>query len=569
MDAFLQILRNIGTVKLGAMASVAVGLIAFFIFLTTRLATPNMALLYGGLDASDAGQIIGHLQVQSVPFESRKQGSEIFVPTADVGRLRLEIAEKGLPGGGTIGYEILDRDEAIGTSSFVQNINRVRALEGEISRTINSLGPVKSSRVHLVLPRRELFTRDRQEPSASVALRMRGASRLDRNQVMGIQHLVAAAVPGLQPSRISIVDDRGTLLARLGTEDGQLQGDFTPNEQRIAFESRIGNRLTNLLERTIGFGKVRAEVRADMNFDRIETNQETYDPDGQVVRSTQTIEDASNSQEGEADAVTVGQNLPDAGQIGGGGGSQNQSNRTEEAVNFEISKTVRRSIRNAGKINRVSVAVLVDGILTAGENGEQIYRPRSAEEMEQIEKLVRSAIGFNGDRGDTIEVVNMRFAEAPGGVGDAAADEIFGFKQADLLRLAEVVVLATVGILVILLVVRPLISKVFEATAATAEAISQSAEHQMITDQSGGAPALAGPGMTGSSGLPATGGGMAAGGQPGALAGGAGDEDDSMINLSNIEGRVKASSLRKIGDIIDKHPEEAVSIMRTWMYQDS
>ena len=561
MDAFLQILRNIGTVRLGAMASVAVGLVAFFIYLTTRLASPNMALLYGDLDAADAGQIIGHLNAQSVPYESRKQGTEIWVPSGEVGRLRLDIAEQGV--GGTLGNEILDRDEAIGTSSFMQNVNRVRALEGELSRTIMSLNTVKSARVHLVLPRRELFTRDRQDPSASVALRMRGTIRLDRSQVLAVQHLVAAAVPGLQPSRISIVDDRGTLLARLGdSEGGLLQGDITPDEQRVAFETRIGTRLTNLLERTVGFGKVRAEVRADIDFDRIETNQETYDPDGQVVRSTQTIEDSSQSREGEADAVTVGQNLPDADQLGAGGGSQNQSNRTEEAVNFEISKTVRRSVRSAGKVNRISVAVLVDGVVTTGEDGQETYRPRSADEMEQIEKLVRTAIGYDGDRGDTIEVVNMRFAAPPGDLEGLASDEIFGFKQDNLLRLAEVVVLATVGILIILLVVRPLIGKVFEATAATAEAIAQSTEQQMLTDQSGATPALAAPGVAGA--VPAAG---AMAGQPGVLAGA--EEEESMINLSNIEGRVKASSLRKIGDIIDKHPEEAVSIMRTWMYQDS
>lgn len=544
------------------MASVAVGLVAFFIYLTTRLASPNMALLYGDLDPSDSAQVIGHLQTQGVPYETRQNGKEIHVPGTEVTRLRLAIAEKGI--GGTLGYEILDRDEAIGTSNFVQNINRVRALEGEISRTIMSLGPVKSARVHLVLPRRELFTRDRQDPSASVALRMRGTTRLDRNQVMAIQHLVAAAVPGLQPSRISIVDDRGTLLARLGDVDGsQMQGDYTPNEQRAAFESRIANRLTNLLERTVGFGKVRAEVRADIDFDRIETNQEIYDPDGQVVRSTQTIEDSSQSKDGQSDAVTVGQNLPDADQFAGGAGSESAANRTEEAVNFEISKTVRHSVRNAGKVNRMSVAVLVDGVSTPGEDGAETYRPRSAEEMEQIEKLVRSAIGFDGDRGDTIEVVNMRFATPEAGDDEGASGELFGFKQDNLLRLAEVVVLATVGILVILLVVRPLIGKVFEATAATAEAIAQSTEQQqqMITDQtSGGAPALAGAAGV----APA---GAMAGGPPGAFAGV--EDEESMINLSNIEGRVKASSLRKIGDIIDKHPEEAVSIMRTWMYQDS
>ena len=474
--------------------------------------------------------------------------------------MRLKIADQGLPGGGSIGYEIIDRQETLGSSSFVQNINRVRALEGEISRTIMSLSPVRGARVHLVLPRRELFTRERQVPSASIALRMRGAMRLDRGQVMAIQHLVAAAVPGLQPARISIVDDRGTLLARLGDGKNPQAGNLSPEEQRIAFEQRIGQRLTTLLERTLGFGKVRAEVRADIDLESIETKQENYDPDGQVVRSTQSISDSSQSTDGGGDAVSVGQNLPDAAQIGSDGSNQSLTERTEESTNFEISKTISRRIRSAGTIKRISVAVLVDGTTAEGANGEEIYSARSAEEMEQLEKLVRSAVGFDTDRGDTLEVVNMRFAAPPEGDDDFGPKEYFGFKQSDLLRLAEMLVLGIVGILVILLVVRPLISRIFEASAAAADAIAHATEQSMITDQSS-AGALAGPGGA----MPAVAGG-AAGSAIAAPAGA--DDDEAMINLSNIEGRVKASSLRKIGDIIDKHPEEAVSIMRTWMYQD-
>ena len=556
MDAFLQIIRNIGTLRLGMMASVAIGLVAFFVFLTTRLTTPNMSLLYGDLGPSDSGQIVAILQNQNIPVEARNKGAEIYVPLTRVGQARLLIAEEGLPGSGTLGYsEIFDTDNALGSSSFDNEIKKLRALEGEISRTITSLDMVKGAKVLLVMPRRELFTRERLVPSASIALRMRGATRLDRNQVLAIQHLVAAAVPGLQPARISIVDDRGTLLARLGDADNPQLGSMTPDEQRIAFENRTASRLTELLERSLGFGKVRVSVSADMDMERVETNEEIYNPEGQVVRSTQTIEDSSQSQDGGPDAVSVGQNLPDSQQLGGGGGSQDQSNRIEEATNFEISKTVKRGVREAGAVTRIAAAVLVDGTLTTGPNGEETYTPRTAEEMEQIEKLVRSTIGFDNNRGDTIEVVNMRFSASAVTDEDIGPQDIFGFRHSELIGLVEKLVLLVVGFLVILLVVRPVISKFFEASAAATEAIVHTAEQQMLTDQSSNAPALAGPGGSV------------------AMAGGGGGEmsadDEAMINLSNIDGRVKASSLRKIGEVIDKHPEEAVSIMRSWMYQDA
>jgi flagellar M-ring protein FliF len=561
MDALLQILRSIGTARLGAMAGVAVGLVAFFVFVATRLATPPLGLLYNQLEAVDSGQIVAQLQSQNIPFEVRNNGTEILVPSDQVGQLRILMAEQGIPNSGAIGNEIFDKEQTLGSSNFIQNVNRLRALEGELARTIASLAIVRGARVHLVLPRRELFTRDHQDASASVALRMRGASRLDRNQVLALQHLVAAAVPGLKPSRISIVDDRGTLLSRGGGGEGGNITGASQDEMLTAYEGRISTKLTEMLERIVGFGKVRAEVRADIDFDRIVTKQEIYDPEGQVVRSTQTISENSQEQSGKDDAVTVEQNLPDSQGSAGGGGTNSASNRTEEATNFEISKTVRNHIREAGKINRLSVAVLVDGVYTEDANGVSTYKPRSAPELEQIDKLVRSTVGFDPERGDTVEVVNLKFAIDTELDVDLGPQEILGFKQSDILRLAEVVVLALVGILVMLLVVRPLITRVFEASAAAADAIAQSTQQQMITDQR--------PGMEGGALAPAG----AAAGMPGGAQASAPSSvspmlEESMINLSNIEGRVKASSLRKIGEIIDKHPEEAVSIVRTWMYQE-
>ena len=562
MDALLQILRSVGTARLGAMAGVAVGLVAFFIYLATRLATPPMALLYNQLEIVDSGQIVAQLQSQNIPFQVRNNASEILVPSDRVGQLRILMAEQGLPNSGSIGNEIFDKEQTLGSSSFIQNVNKLRALEGELARTIASLTTIRGARVHLVMPRRELFSRDIQESSASIALRMRGSNRLDRNQVLAIQHLVAAAVPRLQPKRISIVDDRGTLLSRGG--DGDASG-VTRDEMQVAFENRLSAKLTEMLEKIVGFGKVRAEVRADMDFDRIVTKEEIYDPDGQVVRSTQSITETSQEQSGQNDAVSVEQNLPDAQGAGGANGDTSTSSRSEEATNFEISKTIRNHVREAGKVNKMSVAILVDGNYTENAEGVSQYEPRSQQELEQIDRLVRSTVGFDSVRGDTVEIVNLRFAIDPTLEIDLGPGEILGFKQSDLLRLAEIIVLALVGVLVMLLVVRPLITRVFEASAAAADAIAQSTQQQMITDQRLGAEG-------GEGGVPALPGQAAAAGGALAVAGAmpsvAPALEETMINLNNIEGRVKASSLRKIGEIIDKHPEEAVSIVRTWMYQE-
>ena len=296
MGAFLQMLRNLGPLRLAVMGGLLVGLLIFFTFLTTQLASPQMALLFGDLEIEDSSRIVSELEGMGVPFEIRQNGRQIHVPAEQALRLRLSLAQEGLPSGGSMGYEIFDRSDSLGTTNFVQNVNLVRALEGELARTIRSIQVVKSARVHLVLPRRELFSRERREPSASVILGMRGSIRLGPEQVTAIQHLVAAAVPDLSPGRISIVDDRGSLLAR-GFEDklgaGTLGADS--DERRRAYELRLSRTIEELLEKTVGFGNVRAEVSAEMDFDRINTAEETFDPDGQVVRSTQTIEETVSS----------------------------------------------------------------------------------------------------------------------------------------------------------------------------------------------------------------------------------------------------------------------------------
>ncbi len=560
MNSFLDTLKGLGPARLGIMAAIAVAILSFFIFLTNRLAESDMALLYADLDTQDSGQIASHLDGMKQPYQVSPDGSQIYVAAEQVGRLRVAMAEQGLPSGGSIGYEIFDRSEGLGTTNFVQSINHLRALEGELSRTIRSIARVKQARVHLVLPQRQLFTRDRQEPSASIVLVM-NAAQVDPQKVRAIQHLVAAAVPGLKPKNISVVDDTGNLLARGDGEGGVDQLASNAEELRIKYETRMVRTIEDLLSRSLGPGNVRAQVAAEMDFDRITENTESYDPDGQVVRSTQTVEEQSDETEGGAGAVTVGNNLPDAGQEQGAGGAGSRSSRLEETVNYEISRTTKTHIREAGLVRRLSVAVMVNGVTTTGENGEPQYQARSDEQMAQIATLVRSAVGIDEARGDTIEVVNLPFVD-PTKIEYEDNSLFLGLQKHDVFQAAEMLVLGLLAFLVIMFVARPLVMKILSTPLGEdAEPAGQS----LLSDGTVAQAALAGPASSRERAM-----GIGEDGGTPQLSGGGNtmSEIEHMIDVNQVEGRVRASSIRKIGEIIQKHPEEAVAIIRSWLYQN-
>ena len=539
METLIHALRNLGPVRLAIMGAIMLGMIGFFIFLATRL-TPSMVLLYGDLNADDSSRITSQLSSQNVPFELLQGGSQIMVPNDRALKLRLNLASQGIPSGGSLGYELFDDKQTIGTTSFVQNINLLRALEGELARTIQTISSIRSARVHLVLPRRELFSREKHQASASITLRM-GDGLLERDQIAGIQHLVAAAVPGLVPARVSIISSsNGKLLAGGFEEDSASFMAGKSQEQRRNFERRLSRTIESLLEKTVGFGKVRAEVKADMDFDRISTTDEKFDPDGQVIRSNQSIEETNQTRDTEGtQPVTVGTNLPDPNAGSGeNASSSGAQSRIEETVNFEVSKKIINHVREVGIINRLSVAVLIDGVRGIEDN-EPTYQPRSEAEMELLATLVRGAIGFNADRGDTVEVINMEFADVV--VEGIELELFFGLDKNDLLRMAEVLVLSIVAILVILLVVRPLVSRAFESIPSAA-----AAGERLLTDQAG---ALTAPGI------------------PSEVTVGE-ERFEELIDIDRVEGRVKASSVKKVGGLVEKHPEEALSIVRSWMYQE-
>src|SRR5512134_106771 len=552
MDSLIQVFRNLGPARLALIGGVLVAVVAFFVVMLTRLSAPEYALLYGELDMQDSGRIVTQLKAKNIPYELRNNGTAIYVAKEHVDAARVQLADEGLPSGGSIGYELFDKSDALGTTNFMQNVNLVRALEGELSRTIRSIESVQAARVHLVMPKRELFSRQREEPTASIVLKMRGNTRLSLNQVQAVQHLVASAVPGLLPARISVIDDRGTLLAEGFEADNTITNtDEKSEQQRIQFENRTAKAVEELLEKTVGAGKVRAEVHAEMNFDRINTQEEIFDPESQVVRSVQSVEEAASNSDGSGPPpVSVATDLPDAEmEPDGAGGRSAKEQRNEETINYEISKKIINHVREAGTLNRLSIAVLVDGTYGPSEDGPQTYKPRAQEELDLLATLVRSATGFNAERGDTVEVINMPFAA----VADFAPEEaplLLGLDRADLLDLAQYVVLIIFALLVILLVVRPLLTKALEALPAPAANLAGA-----LLTRNPEAPALAAPAARGVQTMPEQ---ISARG-----------DSEATIDLDQVEGRVRASAIHQVSELVDKHPEEAIAIIRKWLNEDS
>jgi flagellar M-ring protein FliF len=542
LNPFVTQIRNLGPARLAAMGGVAVGLIAFIIFFATRFSAPPMQLLYGNLSATDSREITQQLELNGIPFSIANNGTEIMVPSERVTPVRMQIAALGLPSGGSVGYEVFDNMDSLGSTNFMQNVNLVRALEGELSRTIKSIEGVQNARVHLVMATREMFTRETQEPTAAVYIKMR-SGRLAENQVSAVQHLIAASVPKLRPSNISIVDERGALLSRSYENDEQMVA-VQQDQSRNNLEKRLAQAVMSMVESSLGPGKVRAEVRAEMEFDKVVTAEETFNPDLSVPRSSVTVTENNTSSETQPTDVSVAQNLPDANLNNQGQGRASTSeNRTEETVNYEISKQTVNRVRESGTVKRLSIALLVDGTYTTNaETGERVYAALPEQTMTNIENLAKNAIGFDANRGDQIEVVNMPFTGFDDLAGGPEEFSLLGFNKEEIMRMAEGLGVAIVAVLVILLVVRPLVTRAFESMPQGDEAL-----------MSEGMAQLSGPG-----GVP----------MPGSQQ--EEEEDlDELIDIDKVEGRVKASSLRKISDIVDKHPEEALSIVRTWLYQET
>ena len=398
-------------VMIGIAASVAIG-----VAVVLWSQSPTMAPLYGNLAEKDAAEVLAVLQKNGVEYRVDEATGSILVPAGKVKELRMQLASAGLPNSTGTGFELLQKDMGFGTSRVVERARYIQAMQGELARTIATIGSVQSARVHLAIPKQSVFVRDRKKPSAAVTVKLLAGRTLERGQVQAIVHLVASSVPELEPGRVTVVDQSGTLLNGR-QNDREMQLSSTHFEYTRKVEEHLRQRIEALLAPIVGKDRVRAQVTADIDFTVTEQTQERFNPDQPALRSEQINE---RQRSGDAPQGVPGalSNQPPAagtapevakGQGAGANGGTPLDTSRQATRNYELDRVVSHTRQAPASLRRLSVAVVVDDRLVPGPDGKAVRRPRTPEEIERITQLVREAIGFDARRGDSVKVINSAF----------------------------------------------------------------------------------------------------------------------------------------------------------------
>jgi flagellar M-ring protein FliF len=551
-----DLMMKIGPMRLFAALGITAVVAAALFALMFRVGGEEKALLFSDVEMAEASEITAKLDGAKIPYELRGDGTAIFVPRSKVMSARLMLSEDGLPSRGSVGYEIFDKQDALGATQFQQTINRLRALEGELARTIASIDGVERARVHLVMPERQLFSQDKQAPSASIVLTVKGG-QLSQGQVRAVRNLVASAVPGLSVNRVTIADASGRLLAAAEDDSGAAAADAM-DERKVAVEERLRKEVQDIVESVVGPGAARVQIAADIDFNRVTSTSQTFDPEGRVVRETNSTEETSTSSDGAGGGGTsASRNLPDGAGANSDSSSGSNTERTEEQVRYEISNTTKTEIVEGGRIKRLSVAVAVDGVTAPGANGQPgAWAAREPQELERITTLVKSAVGFDESRGDKVEVVNLKFAQTAALAGtEVAKPSMMNFNNDAIMRGVEIVALLIVCLGVIFFVLRPLVAGVLSGPGGGG---SGSALGGLIGATGGGNSGLTLPGAPSALAPPVAGALPAPGGIVTTLI-------DQQLDIAKIQGQVNSSSVKRVAEVIEQNPDESAQILRTWL----
>lgn len=417
----LGILRQIG-LMIGLAASVAIG---FAVVLWSQ--EPEYRPLMSDLNSRDANQIVETLRSNQIPFRIDNNSGALLVAADQIHNARLTLSSEGLSGRDNVGFELLDQEQALGTSQFMENARFKRGLEGELARTISSLQQVKSARVHLAIPKASVFVRDARKPTASVFINLYGGHSLEKVQVSSISNLVASSIPELNPRDVTVVDQKGRLLNQRDVDE-EVGLAAKQLEYIRKLEERLADRVRSILEPIVGGGRFQAQVTADVDFTAVEQTDELYNPDLPSLRSEQTLEEnrAGGGAAGGVPGALANQPpgaaaVPEQGAEGAegaAGAATSGSSRTQATRNYELDRTISYTRHQQGRIRRLTVAVAVDDIANAGGNGQAAREPWSENDLQRLTLLVRDAVGYSAVRGDSVNVINTTF------VGPETIEEI-------------------------------------------------------------------------------------------------------------------------------------------------
>ncbi len=482
-------------------ASVFLSAIAFAILIFVSNRT-DYRPLFTNLTSEDAGEIVKKLKDAKTPYQITSDGKGILVPSEKVYELRLTLASEGIPQGGGVGFEIFDRKN-FGMTEFVQKLNYQRALQGELSRTIAQLTGVEQARVHLVIPEKSLFKDNERPATASIVLKMKSNRALKETEVQGVVHLVSSSIEGMDPEHVTVLDSRGKILSKGGSSDPTSRMTSAMQETQRSYEKNVEERIQSLLDPIVGGGKSVARVTASFDFKQVERVEEKFDPESSAVRSEQRTEEKGSSTTSGSGVPGVQTNLGRT--TGGGSATSGGGSKNDETLNYEVSRSTAKIIEPVGALSKISVAVLVDGKYEApaavkeGQVAKAKYAPRTPDELQKIETLVKSAVGFNSERGDQISLQNIPFQDT----GEAGSNEVATWwTNPFFISLAKNLMIGVGFLVLIMFVIRPLLASLrivkrpalesFEAigtggeqlsTAERALINSQMAEHQGLIEQ--------------------------------------------------------------------------------------
>ena len=412
MDNFQDFLGQLGErfnelsqgKKVAALSLVALAL-ASLLVMSLWLKAPDFKLLYANLSPEDAGTIVEKLKSQKVPYEVSNNGLTIRVASDKIHEIRLQLASEGLPEGSDVGLEIFE-DTPLGMTDFIQKLNYQRALQGELTRTIKTLDAVAQARVHLVIPKDNLFRKEKPRGKASVTLKIKSGKTLSEEQIQGIVHLVSSSVGSIQASDVVVVDLKGNLLSGGKEPSKEAMMSASNFKHKLRVEKELQAKIIKMLEDALGPGNIIAKVSTDLDFEQVERTEEIFDPDSQVVRSENQITENSKGAIPPGGIPGVQALVPSGEDANGVVGQAAERNKSNAVFNYEINKVVRRVSKPVGEIAKLSVAVMINGTME-GDPAE--YKPRTPEEMAKYLQIVQSAVGYDQERGDVIQVENIQF----------------------------------------------------------------------------------------------------------------------------------------------------------------
>ncbi len=405
-------------------------------------------VLFSNITQEDAGQVIAKLKEMKVPYQV--EGNAISVPSEKVYELRLELASQGIPQGGGIGFEIFDKNQ-FGVTEFVQRLNYVRALQGELARTVRQLSEVDQARVHIAIPERSIFSDKEEKPTASVVLKLKAGRALNQGQIGGIVHLVASSVEGLPPQNVTVIDNMGNLLSK-PSDGSDMVADAKQLEYQKSVDHDYESKLQSMLEGIIGKGKAIVRVSTKLDFSKVERTEEKFDPDTTAVKS-ETRSQEKNVGSAQGGIPGVASNQPGQ-QPASSTATPSASQKQTESINYEVSRVVSKIVEPRGVVKSVSVAVLVDGTYQKGQGTQKgTFVARNEQEMKKYDDIVKAAIGFDKSRGDQVIVENVPF--------ETAAFEEAGAEKTDYLRFAlpyvKYIAMFVVVMLLVVFVIKPLL----------------------------------------------------------------------------------------------------------------